>query len=194
MVGDTGPMQPLPARIETERLVLRTWTAADAAALGVAITESIEHLRPWMPWIEFEPVVLEDREKLIGEWDTKWQAGEDAVYGVFHDGAVVGGTGLHRRIGPRALEIGYWIHVDHVGQGFATELSAALTDAAFALDGIERVEIHHDKDNVASEGVPRSLGYSFTGDVAAAVAAPSESGVQCVWAITRTDWESRART
>ena len=186
-------MSRLPDRIETERLVLRTWTADDADALGTAITESIEHLRPWMPWIAFEPVALEDRQKLIAEWDTKFRAGEDVVYGVFHDGAVVGGTGLHRRIGPRALEIGYWIHADHVRQGFATELSAGLTSAAFELDGIERVEIHHDKDNVASEGVPRSLGYTFTGDVAAAVAAPSESGVQCVWSMTRTDWESRAR-
>jgi ribosomal-protein-serine acetyltransferase len=185
-------MQRLPARIETERLVLRTWTPDDAAALGVAITESLEHLRPWMPWLAFEPVALDDRQKLIAEWDTKWQAGEDAVYGVFHEGAIVGGTGLHRRIGPHAVEIGYWIHADHVRQGFAKELSAALTDAAFALDGIDRVEIHHDKDNVASEGVPRSLGYRFTGDVAAAVAAPSESGVQCIWSITRADWSGEA--
>ena len=185
-------MQPLPARIETERLVLRTWTPDDAVALANAVTESIEHLRPWMPWIGFEPVALEDRQKLIAEWDTKWQAGEDAVYGVFHDGVVVGGTGLHRRIGPRALEIGYWIHVDHIRQGFAKELSAALTDVAFDLDGIDHVEIHHDKDNVASEGVPRSLGYTFVGDVATAVAAPSESGVLCIWSMTRDDWESRA--
>src|SRR3954469_18735501 len=185
-------MQPLPARIETERLGLRTSTPADAGALANAVTESIEHLRPWMPWIGFEPVALEDRQKLIAEWDTKWQAKEDAVYGVFHNGVVVGGTGLHRRIGPRALEIGYWIHVDHVRQGFATELSAALTDVAFALDGIDRVEIHHDKDNVASEGVPRALGYRFTGDVASAIAAPSESGVQCIWSMTRTDWRGAA--
>jgi RimJ/RimL family protein N-acetyltransferase len=185
-------MQRLPARIETERLVVRTWTADDAVALGVAITESIEHLRPWMPWIAFEPVSLEDRRKLIAEWDAKWRAGEDAVYGVFHDGAVVGGTGLHRRIGPRAIEIGYWIHVAFARRGFATELSEALTSAAFGLEDIERVEIHHDKDNVASEGVPRALGYTFTGDVAAAVAAPSESGVQCIWSMTRAEWASRA--
>jgi RimJ/RimL family protein N-acetyltransferase len=185
-------MQRLPERIETERLVLRTWTADDAAALGVAITESIEHLRPWMPWIAFEPVTLEDRQKLIAEWDTKFRAGEDVVYGVFHEGAVVGGTGLHRRIGPHALEIGYWIHVDHVRRGFAKELSTALTTTAFGLDGIDRVEIHHDKDNVASEGVPRSLGYSYTGDIAAAVAAPSESGVLCVWAMSRAEWMARA--
>jgi RimJ/RimL family protein N-acetyltransferase len=185
-------MPRLPDRIETDRLVLRTWTVDDAEALAVAITESIEHLRPWMPWIAHEPLALEDRQKLITEWDTKWRAGEDAVYGVFHDGAVVGGTGLHRRVGPGALEIGYWIHVDFARRGFATELSAALTGAAFDLGDIERVEIHHDKGNVASEGVPRALGNTFTGDVAAAVAAPSESGVQCIWSMTRAEWESRA--
>jgi hypothetical protein len=40
--------------------------------------------------------------------------------------------------------------------------------------------------------VPRALGYTFTGDVEAAVAAPSESGVQCIWSMTRADWEARA--
>lgn len=181
-------MQPLPARIETERLVLRTWTVGDAEALGVAITESIDHLRPWMPWVAFEPLAIDDRRKLIAEWDTKWQAGDDAVYGVFHEDAVVGGTGLHRRIGPDGLEIGYWIHAAYTRRGFATELSAALTDVAFKLEGIERVEIHHDKENVASGGVPRALGYTFVENVAVEASAPSESGVNSVWAVSRAEW------
>ncbi len=184
-------MEALPARIETERLVLRTWTSDDAEALAAAITDNIEHLRPWMPWIGSEPLALEDRRKLIAEWDAKWRAGEDTIYGVFHDGAVVGGTGLHRRIGPGALEIGYWIHVAYTRRGFATELSAALTDVAFSTADIDRVEIHHDKDNVASGGVPRVLGYSNVYDVPAKAEAPSESGVQCVWAVTRPEWEAR---
>jgi len=40
-----------------------------------------------------------------------------------------------------------------------------LTDAAFQIPGIERVEIHHDKANVASSGVPRKLGFELVEEV-----------------------------
>jgi RimJ/RimL family protein N-acetyltransferase len=72
----------------------------------------------------------------------------------------LGSTGLHTRRGPQAREIGYWIHVDHVGQGYATEASAALTKVAFKIDGMDRVEIHCDPANLASAAVPKKLGYT----------------------------------
>ena len=34
---------------------------------------------------------------------------------------VVGGCGLHGRLDEHGLEIGYWVHVDRIGQGLATE-------------------------------------------------------------------------
>src|SRR3954453_8810297 len=50
---------PRPAgwhgRIASVNLVLRAWEDDDAVALGRAIAESLEHLRPWMPWVAFEP-------------------------------------------------------------------------------------------------------------------------------------------
>ena len=33
----------------------------------------------------------------------------------------------------QALEIGYWIHVDHIGRGLATEISAALVERGIAV-------------------------------------------------------------
>ncbi len=56
--------------------------------------------------------------------------------------------------------IGYWIHVDHTGQGYATETSAALTKVAFLIEGMDRVEIHCDPANAASAAIPRKLGYT----------------------------------
>jgi ribosomal-protein-serine acetyltransferase len=181
-------MARLPERLTTERLVLRTWKVEDAETLATAITESLAHLRPWMPWVAFEPLPIEDRRKLIAEWYREWQAGNDVVLGVFLDGAPIGGCSLHRRIGPDGLEIGYWIHADHIRQGYATELSAALTDLAFTVDGINRVEIHHDQANRASEGVPRTLGYELVGEKRAEIAAPGETGINCVWATTKAGW------
>ncbi len=181
----------LPDRATTERLVLRKWKAEDAEALALAITTSLEHLRPWMPWAAFEPLTIEDRRRLIAEWYRDWRAGGDVVLGVFLDGRPIGGCGLHRRIGPAGLEIGYWIHAGFLRQGYATELSAALTDLAFTVDGIQQVEIHHDRANIASRGVPRALGYELLLEAPDGITSPGEDGYSCTWAMTKERWSVR---
>lgn len=183
--------QPLPDSVETPRLVLRTWKIEDAEALAQAITASVDHLVPWMPWAVLEPLTIDDRRKLITGWDETWRSGGDMVFGVFLDGTAIGGTGLHRRRGPTSLEIGYWIHAGYVRQGYATEVAAALTDLAFTVDGIESVEIHHDRANAASRGVPRALGYELVAETEDAITAPGEDGFDCAWAMTRTRWLER---
>jgi RimJ/RimL family protein N-acetyltransferase len=184
-------MERLPARIETERLVLRQWTEADVPGLNAAVTASIEHLRPWMSWIPGEPETVERKTERVVRWRREWEEGGDSVLGVFLDGEPIGGTGLLRRVGPTALEIGYWIHVDHTRRGYATEVSAALTDAAFTVPDVERVEIHHDKANVASAGVPRRLGFEMIGESEREPEAPAEVGVEWIWVMTRDEWVPR---
>ncbi|MES2731624.1 MAG: hypothetical protein V4714_07745 [Bacteroidota bacterium] len=44
-------------RIETDRLVIRCYEPSDAEKLKNAITESLDHLRPWMPWAQNEPEI-----------------------------------------------------------------------------------------------------------------------------------------
>ena len=46
-------------RIETERLVIRCYNPSDAPLLKLAIDESLDHLRPWMPWAMHEPESVE---------------------------------------------------------------------------------------------------------------------------------------
>ena len=192
-VCDGWPMDGLPERIETARLVLRAWTPDDVAALAAAVTRSIDHLRPWMAWIADEPLPRDARVARIEGWRAQREAGGDLVYGILAGDAVVGGCGFHRRLGPGALELGYWVHVDHVGRGVATEASAALTDAAFASDGIARVEIHHDRANAASGAVPRRLGFERGPDKARAPMAPADTGVDWTWAMSRERWLARAK-
>lgn len=110
------------------------------------------------------------------------------MLGIFKDAVVIGSAGLHRRVGPDAVEIGYWIHVDHTRNGYATEVAKALTAAAFDVPGIDRVEIHHDKANIASAGVPQRLGFKLVEETPDEVDAPGEAGIECRWVITRPDW------
>src|SRR2546429_103990 len=103
-------------------------------------------------------------------------------------GEVSGSCGLHRRRGPDVLEIGYWTHRALVRKGLATAVAGLLTNAAFTVPEITQVEIHHDKANVASAGVPRSLGYRLIGERPDRAAAPDEVGIDCVWRVERAGW------
>ena len=154
-------MERLPYRIVTERLVLRCWRPADAPLLKDAVDSSLEHLRPFMPWAHVHPEPLEATVALLRQFRASFDGGADFVYGIFDPGEerVLGGSGLHTRVGAGALEIGYWIRADATRQGFATEAAAALTRVAFELGGVDRVEVHVEPANEPSLGVPRRLGF-----------------------------------
>jgi len=161
---DMPSLPPLgPAyRIETERLVIRCWQPADAPALLAAITASLEHLRPWMPWAAYEPTDLHDKVNLLRRFRGQFDLGADFTYGIFNrsETAVWGGCGLHTRQGPDAREIGYWIHAEQINKGLATEMAAALTKVAFTVDSVKWVEIRCDPANARSARVPEKLGFT----------------------------------
>jgi ribosomal-protein-serine acetyltransferase len=171
-----------------QTLAIRPWRVSDAGALSVAIAESIEHLRPWMSWVAMEPRSLADRQSMIARWTNERRAGGDMVFGMFIGTVVVGGCGLHRRLGPDGLEIGYWVHAEHARKGHATRAGAMLVAVAFSFPEVELVEIHCDQANHASQGVPRKLGFTLVGQETKPIQAPHETGVQDVWRTTRSDW------
>lgn len=148
-------------RIETQRLVLRCWNPDDAPLLKEAIDASVEHLKPWMPWVHVEPEDLEVKVARLRKFRGNFDLDNEYVYGIFDrdEGQVLGGTGFHTRVGEGALEIGYWIHAGHINQGLATEVAAALTKVAFEINKAMRVEIHCDPANVRSARTPEKLGY-----------------------------------
>ena len=114
-----------------------------------------------MPWTPDKPEPLDDYVERLRGFRASFDRNENFIYGAFSpdEQRVLGGTGLHERVGERALEIGYWIRTDAVGQGLATELSAVLTRVAFERCGVDRVEIRVEPANAASARVPRKLGY-----------------------------------
>src|SRR5262245_29064214 len=156
----TAPRGPA-YRIETERLVVRCWDPADAALVKDAVDSSLEHLRAWMPWAHDEPQTLEQKVELLRRFRGRFDLGDDFVYGILtrDETRVLGGTGLHLRVGAHAREVGYWIRADAEGQGYVTEAVAALTRVGLELDALERIEIRCDPANTRSAAVPRRLGY-----------------------------------
>jgi RimJ/RimL family protein N-acetyltransferase len=181
----------LPAAVPASRLVVREYEDGDAPALAAAVAASLDHLRPWMAWVASEPLGAAARLAMLRASRRNREAGGDALYGAWAGGELVGGCGLHRRRGPGVLEIGYWVHAAHVRRGYASEMAAALTTAALAVPGIDRVEIHHDRANAASRGVPAGLGYALESERPDEPEAPAEQGVDCTWVMTGDRWSAR---
>ncbi|HSJ86662.1 MAG TPA: hypothetical protein VK909_05585, partial [Anaerolineales bacterium] len=46
-------------RIETERLVVRCYQPGDVELLANSVAQSVDHLKPWMPWAHAEPEAFE---------------------------------------------------------------------------------------------------------------------------------------
>ena len=87
---------------------------------------------------------------LLTKFAADLETGPDWGYAIFQRGAepMIGAIGVHARIGPRALEIGYWIDGRLTRQGFATEAAGAVTRMALTLPDVDRVEIRCDPANV----------------------------------------------
>ena len=151
-----------PYRIETARSVVRCYNPEDSALLTEAINENLEHLRPWMPWALDEPESVEKKAQRLREYRGKFDLDEEYLFGIFSQDETqfIGSTGLHTRIGPGALEIGYWVASSHVNRGLATEVIAALVKVAFEICKVERIEIRCDPKNEASARIPQKLGFT----------------------------------
>lgn len=183
----TGPAY----RIHTPRLVIRCWQPADASLLAAAITASLDHLRPWMPWAHAEPEPLDDKVQRLRRFRAAFDTDQDYVYGILtpDEAEVIGGTGLHPRVGEGAREIGYWISARHVGQGYATEAAAALTRVGFEVSGVERMEIRCDPRNAQSASIPRKLGYTLDATLRARQrGADGEPRDSMVWSMLRAEY------
>ena len=172
------------------QLSIRQWELGDAEQLSRLVSHNLEHLRPWMPWIENEPLTLVERRSLILLWRSGSRTDGDLFVGVFLAAQCVGSAGLNKRLVPGVLEIGYWIDRDHCGRGFATITVGLLCEVAFSKSETTSVEIHHDQANVISASVARTAAFKFLGTCPHEITAPAEIGVEWRWEMTRSDWES----
>jgi RimJ/RimL family protein N-acetyltransferase len=178
---------------------------ADAAHLAAAVGESLDHLRPWMPWATSEAADKRTQLARIAEADDLWESGTDYMYAIFapdlpshaQDSAVsgpgdgkhaydagerlVGTIGLHRRAGDDIAEIGYWIAAAQTRRGYGTAAARAVTSVAVSLPGVRQVQIHCDEANVASAAIPRKLGYRLDRIEPHEPEAPGERGRRMIW-------------
>jgi RimJ/RimL family protein N-acetyltransferase len=152
----------IPYRIETERLVIRPYDPRDAPILKETVERSREHLWPWMPWTPAEPEPLDEVVQRLRSFRAQFDADENWIMGIWSrdESRLLGGTGLHPRGGEGSLEIGYWVAVDAIGQGIATETTAVLARTCIELLGLDRVDLQIEPRNERSANVARKVGFT----------------------------------
>lgn len=173
---------PPPARLETGELTLRRWEQSDVDSLFQAVSSSGSHLTTWFPWaVEYD---RDDATAFISEIEAAWSDRTYFAWAVRRSGQLVGSCGL-QPVDHGVMEISYWTHVDAVRQGIARRAAAALTRTAFALGGVEAVEIRHADTNRASARIPEVLGFAAVGTEPRPADAGGDTDTTVVWRLDR---------
>ena len=179
-------------RIETERLIVRCYQPSDAQLLADSVLENVEHLKPWMPWAHNEPEPFEEKEKRMQRLRGMFDLQQDYTYGIFNreETKLLGGTGLHTRLGENELEIGYWMHKDHLNKGLVTESTSALIKVAFEVIHVHRIEIHCDPTNLASAAIPKKLGFTHEGTLRQKTLFLDHWSDSMIWGLLKDEYSS----
>jgi RimJ/RimL family protein N-acetyltransferase len=176
--------------LETDRLVLRPFAAADAAAVQVcagrweiaSMTTRIAHPYPEgaaAEWIAGHAALREQSGEYVFCLSPK--SGEDA-------GQAIGATSL-RALEAGNLELGYWLAAEHWGRGLATEAARAMVVFGFEKLGAEAINSGHFIDNPASGRVLEKAGLRGNGMARQWSAARRDFVDAQRYLLTRESWQ-----
>ncbi len=182
----------LAETLHGKEVTLRRYRPSDVEAVKASIEASFSELHPWFPWAKERPTtesVVEFIRRSVDSFGVCHDRDEQANYAISldDDGRFIGSCSLIPRIGPRALEIGYWVDSRYTGRGIATDAARLLTAAAFGLAEIDRVEIHCDEANERSAAVARRVGCSLDRVQDKEVEGAGETGREMIWMLRRPD-------
>ncbi|MDT0492127.1 GNAT family N-acetyltransferase [Streptomyces griseus] len=163
MSGHGGTAAGADLTLTADGLLLRPWREEDVPALLRAYDDPVMR-----QWVRLPVSTPEEAARWLESQRAGWASGTRfgfAVTDVSRGGELVGNLALKRPgPGPERAEVGYWTAAWARGRGVAPRALEALTAwvfAAFAEEGLVRLELLHQVDNVASCRVAEKSGYAF---------------------------------
>jgi RimJ/RimL family protein N-acetyltransferase len=174
---------------ETARLRIRDWTLPDAPA-ALAMLSRIEVVR-WLG--DGVPVLTRDLDEARTKIE-RWRGREDPPLGHWALEVTDGGP-LHGRVigtvqllrlpnGDGEIEIGWHLHPDAWGNGYAPEAATAILRRGFEA-GVEEINAVTHLDNLNSMAVCRKIGMSHLGTTDRWYDDPSQH-----YLITQAQWRA----
>jgi RimJ/RimL family protein N-acetyltransferase len=146
-------------RCKTERLVIRPWTHDIEDLERLVDMYSRPSLVRFIGWVR-EPV-----GHLVDEWDRRMAGDPRQVVAAIEVRAtgLVAGTVLYNLLpGGHHMEVGWHLHPDSEGHGYATEAGRAVIERGFRM-GVPEVFALIKPDNPRSQAVARRLGMVHLG-------------------------------
>ncbi len=144
---------------------LRLLDLQDAGEVFALTDASRDHLRRWLPWVDFTRTVA-DSEAFIASSLEQFARGLGFQAGIWRGGTLCGVAGMHPiDRANRQGSIGYWIGAAYEGQGLITLACQAVLDEAFTRYGLHRMELRAAAGNERSQAVARRLGFTREGVV-----------------------------
>lgn len=175
--------QARPSVVATERLTLRRPTLADVRTIArLANDRRVAENTRRLP----HPYSQDDAADFIR---ATAELGSETVFLIEHDSGPVGMVGIDCATAGHA-ELGYWLGVEHWGQGFATEAARGAIDFFFEEFEDEHLYAGARVTNPASRKVLEKCGFQWSGvQLHRFLALGSSTPVDC-FRLSRGVWSS----
>jgi len=145
--------------VETDRLILRPFRESDLDAYTALLQAPEVRVSLHLP----DDIGREQAWQQIAMWLGQWELRGTGQWALEEksSGAFVGRAGTHRpeRADWPGVEVGWTLHPDHWGKGYATEAGKASVDYAFAHHDVDALYSIILPENRASQAVARRLGF-----------------------------------
>jgi ribosomal-protein-serine acetyltransferase len=137
---------------------VRDISIADAADYQRAFNASADHLEKYLEWgasaTQFDLKRCQDILMKIAA-----ERYPDKTFAICSWGKLVGEINFGGGSRHDGLQITYWVGKNNVGKGLCTKAVKKLMDKAFLMENINFLEIHADKNNLASKKVAKKAGF-----------------------------------
>jgi RimJ/RimL family protein N-acetyltransferase len=172
-----------PCVLETERLTLRRPTLADVKAIArLANDRRIAENTRRLPHPYLQDHAVEFVRALAGDVSA-------TVFLIENNHSPLGMVGIDWRE-PEAPELGYWLGVEHWGQGFGTEAARAVIDFFFEEFDAEHLISGARVANPSSRNILEKCGFQWSGvELHRFEALGSSTPVDC-FRLSRGVWSS----
>jgi RimJ/RimL family protein N-acetyltransferase len=169
--------------LETERLMLRRPTLADVKAIArLANDRRIAENTRRLP----HPYSQDHAVEFIRGTANRRR---ETVFLIENNHAPIGMVGVDWRA-PDAPELGYWLGVEHWGQGFGTEAARAVIDFIFEEFDVEQMVSGARVTNPSSRNILEKCGFQWSGvELHRFEALGSSTPVDC-FRLSRGVWSS----
>lgn len=174
-------------KYEGSKIGIRTFNDNDVVNFYEAATESILHMKEFMPWCHPE-YSMKESEAWVTSRAQSWANAEEYSFICYslETNTLLGGVAINQinqchKIG----NIGYWVRKSALNQGVATEAVSLVSSFGFNTLGLNRLEIVTLPNNIVSRKVAEKSGAKLDGILSKRLLVFGEALDACMYSIVR---------